>query len=106
MNVFLHDEIVVEVLVPSLIKPFPTADVLPSARASGRVLIAEESVRTAGWGAELAAALSEAAFADLKAPIHRIGAADHPIPSARHLEDETLPGTADIERALRQLAKG
>ena len=103
MRVFLQDEIVVETIVPSLIKPLPAADVLDSARSSGRVVIAEEGVVTAGWGAELASRISEEAFADLRSSVARVGAKELPIPSARVLEDNVLPGIRDIERAICRL---
>ncbi|MCL5958543.1 MAG: alpha-ketoacid dehydrogenase subunit beta [Chloroflexi bacterium] len=102
LKVFLHDEVVVEVIVPSLVKPFPLADVLPSAQASGKVVIAEEAVRTSGWGAELASQVYESAFNSLAAPIRRLGARELPIPSSRPLEDQVLPQVADIEAAIYQ----
>ncbi len=105
MNVFMEDEILVEVLVPSLVKPVPIADVAPSARRSGRVVIAEEAVRTAGWGAELAAQLYEQALGDMRGPVLRLGAKDVPIPSSKPLEDQVLPRVADIEAALRRAAR-
>ena len=104
LNVFMEDEIDVEVIVPSLIKPFPLADVLPSVGETGRVVIAEEGVRTCGWGAELASQISEAAFSDLAGPIERVGAAEVPIPSSRPLEDHVLPQVADLEAAIYRQA--
>ena len=100
LNVFLREEILVEVVVPSLIKPLPLADILSSARSSGRVVIAEEGVRTGGWGAELAALLHESAAGDLVTPVRRVGALDLPIPSAKSLEERVLPQVADIEKAI------
>jgi pyruvate/2-oxoglutarate/acetoin dehydrogenase E1 component len=67
---------------------------------SGRVIIAEEAQRTSGWGAEVAAQISEAAFAYLKCPVTRIGAAEVPIPSSGIMEKEALPSTEMIERAI------
>jgi len=99
-NVFMRDEILVETIIPSLIKPFPVPDVLPSVRKSGRVVITEEGVRTSGWGAELASQLYEVAFGALVKPIERVGAKELPIPSSRPLEDQVLPQVADIEAAI------
>jgi len=100
LNVFMQDEIWVETIIPSLIKPFPLPDVLLSVRKSGRVVIAEEGVRTSGWGAELASQIYEVALHDLAKPIGRVGARDLPIPSSRPLEDQVLPQVADIEAAI------
>lgn len=106
LGVFMADELVVEVLVPSQVKPLPLADLLPSARRSGRVVVAEEGMRAAGWGAELAARLTSAAWGHLRGPVIRLGARDVPIPSARTLEDVVLVQVEDIQRALRAAARG
>ena len=106
LNVFMRDEIHVETIIPSLIKPFPLLDVLPSVRKSGQVVIAEEGVRTSGWGAELASQICEAAFDDLVKPIGRVGAKEMPIPSSRPLEDQVLPQVADIETAIYEQVGG
>lgn len=102
-NLFMRDEVIVEVLVPSLIKPFPLQDVLLSVLKSKRVVIAEESPRTSGWGAELASQIYENAFQALNLPIVRIGAKDCPIPSSKDLEKETLPQTEDIKKSIYKL---
>jgi len=102
VNVFMRDEICVEVIIPSLIKPFPLLDVLSFVRRSGRIVIAEEGVRTSGWGAELASQIYEIAFDALVKPIGRVGAKDLPIPSSKPLEDEVLPQVSDIEAAIYQ----
>lgn len=100
MNVFLQEEIKVEVIIPSGIKPHPVNVILESVLATGRLVIAEEGVRTAGWGAEIASQVSEAAFRELNAPVARVGARELPIPSARPLEDVVLPQVSDIEEAI------
>jgi pyruvate/2-oxoglutarate/acetoin dehydrogenase E1 component len=105
-NVFVQEEIVVETIIPSLVKPFPLSDVLPSVRRSGRVVIAEEAPRTSGWGAELASRICEEAFGELSMPVARVGARDLPIPSSRPLEDEVLPQVSDIEAAVYRQAGG
>lgn len=100
INSFLEEEILVEVIIPSLVKPFPLEDILPSVKESGRVIIVEEGIKTSGWGAELGSQISENTFNDLKKPIIRIGAKDFPIPSSKALEDIVLPQIKDIEVAL------
>ena len=99
-NVFMQHEIVVKTIVPSLIKPFPLEDILPSARESERVVIVEEAVRTAGWGAEMASQIYEHAFEDLLRPMERVGAMEVPIPSSGPLEKTVLPQVSDIEEAI------
>ncbi len=105
-DVFMNDEINVETVIPSIIKPFPLQDVLPSVRESGRVIVSEEGVQTSGWGAEVASQIYEAAFDVLIRPIVRIGAKELPIPNSRPLEDQVLPQVEDIKAAIYRLAGG
>ena len=106
LNVFMQDEICAEVLIPSLIKPIPLLDILPSLSESRRLIIAEEAVRSFGWGAELASQLYEDAFNILLTPIQRIGAKEFLIPSSKSLEEKILPQVSDIEALIyKQLAQ-
>lgn len=102
-NVFMEEELLVELVVPSLVKPFPVEEVAASVRRSGRLLVAEEAPRTAGWGAELSAAVQENCFSSLCGPIHRVGGLDIPIPSATSMERVALPSVQDVEKALYRL---
>jgi pyruvate/2-oxoglutarate/acetoin dehydrogenase E1 component len=99
-RVFMEDEIIAEVLLPSHVKPIPLNDLLASVCRSGRVVVLEEGARTGGWGAEVAAAISEVAFRELKAPILRLGARDLPIPSAKSMELEILPSIENVTEAI------
>ncbi|MBF0590158.1 MAG: alpha-ketoacid dehydrogenase subunit beta, partial [Magnetococcales bacterium] len=101
---FMHEELLVDILLVGRLRPVPLEPLLPSVRASGRVLLVEEGPRTGGWGSEVASQLSESCFSELKAPIQRIGAADTPIPCARNLEAEILPSVDGIEQTLYKLA--
>jgi pyruvate/2-oxoglutarate/acetoin dehydrogenase E1 component/TPP-dependent pyruvate/acetoin dehydrogenase alpha subunit len=73
-----------------------------AARTQGLVLI-EESHRTGGWGAELAASVQELVFGYLDAPILRVAAEDVPIPAAPELERAVLPSVEKILAAARRL---
>jgi pyruvate/2-oxoglutarate/acetoin dehydrogenase E1 component len=102
---FMEEEIVVQLVVPSLIKPIPVADLIPEISRCGKVLVVEEGVATGGWGAEAASVIHEAAFDQLRRPVRRMGAREMPIPSARTLEEAVLPSVRDIERAIFALAQ-
>ncbi len=102
-NLFMEHEIVVEILIPSLVKPLPVSDILPSVHRSKRVIIAEESVCYSGWGAELASQIQQAEFDSLIKPVGRIGAKDIPIPSSRIMEDQVLVQAEDIEEEIKRI---
>ena len=84
--------------------PLDIEHIFNSARKTGRVLIAHEDVLFGGFGAEIAAQVAEACFANLDAPVKRVGmkyvAA---VPHAPALEDVVLPQTEDVTRALEEL---
>ncbi|MDT2006135.1 pyruvate dehydrogenase (acetyl-transferring) E1 component subunit alpha [Rhodococcus opacus] len=72
-------------------------DILTSeARRTGRMVVVHEASTFLGIGAEIAAAVTEACFADLRAPVLRVGAYNLPYPPAR-VENEFLP---DVDRIL------
>lgn len=72
-------------------------------RGNGRVLVAHEANLTGGFGAEIAARISERHFSDLVAPVVRVGAPDTRIPSAPSLQQAVLPGADAIAAASQKL---
>ena len=82
--------------------PLDFDTVTASVTKTGRVVIAHEAWLTGGYGAELSARIGEELFADLKAPVVRVGAARAPIPFSPPLESAVVPGTdAIVEAAVR-----
>ena len=59
----------------------------------------------AGVGAEVAALIAEEAFADLDAPVRRLGGLDIPIPFSPPLEDAYRVGPAEIVTAAREMLR-
>lgn len=96
------EEVEVEVIDPVWLAPFPWDALFESVRRTGRLVIAHEANLTGGWGAEVAARVSEACFADLKAPVARVASQDVPMPFAPWLEAAVLPGRDALERAIRR----
>ena len=92
-----------EVIDLRSIQPWDEAAVLASVARTRRLVVVHEAVAAFGVGAEIAARISERAFGQLKAPVARVGAAFMPVPFARSLERECLPGAARIAAAARQL---
>ena len=100
-----HRGIQAEVIDLRCLVPLEMEPLIASAQKTGRVLIVEEDNLTGGWGAEVAARLSEAAFFYLDAPITRVAAPDTPAPAAPVLEREYVPSVERVvEAAVRLLA--
>ena len=94
-----------EVIDLRTLNPLDFDTVADSVRRTGRCVVMHEGPRTLGFGAELAARISEELFYDLEAPVLRATGFDTPYPPAR-LEKLWLPGVdrllACVEKALRQ----
>ncbi|MGB3541387.1 alpha-ketoacid dehydrogenase subunit alpha/beta [Rubrivirga sp.] len=93
----------VEIIDVRSFMPFDSETVLESARKTGRVLVAYEDHEFMGFGAEIAAQISDAAFGDLDAPVKRVAGAFSSIPYADALEKAVLPQDADVLEAAREV---
>lgn len=69
-----------------------------------RVLVVHEANLTGGFGAEVAAQVSERFFGDLAAPVRRIGVPNSRIPAAPGLQSALLPSAETIAAAAAELA--
>ena len=85
--------------------PLDMETILGSVRKTAKALIVHEDTLFQGFGAEIAAQISESGFDFLDAPIRRVAAADTPIPYAPKLEDFVLPNDEDIYTALKSLSE-
>lgn len=85
-----------EVLDLRSLNPLDFDTVATSVRKTGRCVVLHEGPRTLGFGAELAARISEELFYELEAPVLRATGFDTPYPPAR-LEKLWLPG---VDRLL------
>lgn len=91
-----------EVIDMRVLRPLDTATVVDSVKKTNRCVIVEESWRTMGLGAEIAAAVQEEAFDYLDAPIGRVGSIEVPMPYARNLERLIVPGKDEVIAAAKQ----
>jgi len=90
----------VEVIDLRTIAPWDRDAVLTSVTKTGRCVIVHEDNRTAGFGAEVAGVIAEAAFWRLDAPVQRVAPADIPMPYHEVLLEAVLPGVERIAEAL------
>jgi len=71
----------------------------------GRILIVHEANRTGGFGAEVAARVSERHFDNLDSPVRRLATPDVRIPAAPALQRALTPNAASISTAIRSIAR-
>lgn len=94
----------VEVIDLRTLVPLDREAIFESVKRTGRVLIAHEDVQFMGFGAEIAAMISDECFTYLDAPIKRVGMKyAAAIAHSSFIEDVVLPQTADVQRALEEL---
>jgi pyruvate dehydrogenase E1 component beta subunit len=76
--------------------PLDLGTLVESVRKTGRLVIVHEAPMFGGYGAEVAASITQHCFYSLEAPVLRVGGYDLPYPPSR-LEEEFLP---DLDRVL------
>lgn len=94
----------VELIDPRTLKPFDYETVYKSVAKTGRVLFVSEGPITGSWTADVAAKVAENCFDSLKAPIHRLGAYDSPLPYAK-AEFFMVPNPATIAETIRKMVR-
>jgi pyruvate/2-oxoglutarate/acetoin dehydrogenase E1 component len=97
-----HSGVSIEVIDIRTMNPLDKEAILTSIKKTNRALIVHEDTKTQGFGAEIAAVLSDEAFEFLDAPLKRVAALDTPIPYSHVLESAVLPQIADIVEAAEQ----
>ena len=80
-----------EVIDLKTIQPLDIDTVIKSVKKTGRLLIAHESYKKGGVGAEIASQVMEKAFDYLDAGIERLGEKEAPIPFAETLDKVSVP---------------
>jgi 2-oxoisovalerate dehydrogenase E1 component len=98
-----QDGISVEVIDPRTLVPLDEEAILESVGKTHRLVIVHEAVKRGGFGAEVAALVTERALDELDAPIVRLGARNVPMPYNDKLEQATIPSRDDIAAAVRGL---
>jgi len=94
------EDVDVEVIDLRTVAPLDWDTIAASVRKTHRAVIVHEAYTHAGLGAEIAARIGHDLFDDLDAPVGRVGAKHAPMPFSPPLENEVLPSTADIRRAI------
>ena len=100
-----EDGVSVEILDLRTVVPWDKKAVLRSVEKTSKVLVLHEDTRTGGFGAEIAATITEEAFESLDAPVKRIAAPDTPVPFSPPLEKAFIPQVDDVLAGLKDLAE-
>lgn len=104
-KVAAEDGIQAEVVDIRTLAPLDRATVLESFKKTGKALIVHEDNRFLGYGAEIAALLSDEGFEYMDGPIRRLTGPDVPgVPFSHTLQDFFMPSVDKIAAAIRELA--
>ena len=85
--------------------PYDWEAIAESVKKTSRVIVAHEDPLSYGYGAEIAARISDELFEYLDAPVRRVGATDTFVAYAPQVEDFILPQSEDVEKAVQELMK-
>ena len=95
----------VELIDLRTLVPYDWEAIAESVKKTSRVIVAHEDSVSYGYGAEIAARISNELFEYLDAPVRRVGATDTFVGYAPQLEDFILPQSEDVESAVLELVK-
>ncbi|MCF6270596.1 MAG: dehydrogenase E1 component subunit alpha/beta [Melioribacteraceae bacterium] len=93
----------VEVVDIRTMNPLDEETIFTSVKKTGKAIIIHEDTITAGFGAEIAARITDNCFEYLDGPIKRIAGKDAFIPYHPNLENDILPNRDKIYDALKEL---
>jgi len=99
----VHD-LICEVICPLQLYPLNPWPLVESMQRSGRLLVVEEGLSFAAFGAEVIAQVAESASGVLR-QVQRVAPPRHPIPACGALEKALLPGAPHIVKAVVELVQ-
>lgn len=93
----------VEIIDLRTIIPLDDELIYNSVKKTGKVIVVHEDTLTAGFGAEIAARVTENCFEHLDGPVRRVAAKDAHIPYSPILENAILPSREGIYKSIKEL---
>ena len=93
----------VEVIDLRSLQPYDWDAIAATVKKTNKVIVAHEDSLSFGYGAEMAARISDELFETLDAPVRRVAAMDTFVAYAPQLEDAILPQVADVLGAVTDL---
>lgn len=98
-----QEGISVELIDLRSLQPYDWNAITETVKKTGKVIVAHEDSLSFGYGAEIAARISDELFEYLDAPVRRVAATDTFVAYAPQLEDIILPQVADVAKAIAEL---
>jgi pyruvate dehydrogenase E1 component beta subunit len=102
-DILAKEGISAEVIDPRTLVPLDIETIVESVKKTGRLITVHEAHRTMGFGTEIAAAVTENAFAYLDAPPVRLGSKMCTLPFNLGLENAVVPQVRDIVSAAKSI---
>lgn len=93
-----------EIIDPRVLIPLDEEAICKSVSKTGRAIVVHEAPVRGSFGGEIVSVIADRCFADLKAPVKRIGALNSPIP-AGFAEYYMVPHAEDIIEAAKEIMK-
>jgi len=93
----------VEIIDLRSMNPYDWNAIVQTVKKTSRVIVAHEDTMSFGYGAEIAARISDELFEFIDAPVRRVTALDTFVAYAPQLEDAILPQAADVLKAILEL---
>jgi 2-oxoisovalerate dehydrogenase E1 component len=94
----------VEVIDLRTLQPYDWNAIAESVKKTSRVIVAHEDSLSFGYGAEIAARISDELFEFLDAPVKRVAALDTFVAYAPVLEDTILPQVDDVLKTILEVS--
>jgi len=92
-----------EVVDPRTLSPLDSDTILESLAKTGRLVVVDEARELCSAASEIAAIAAGKGFTYLKAPVHRVAAANVPVPFSPSMEDFVLPSAGRIMAAVHEV---
>jgi 2-oxoisovalerate dehydrogenase E1 component len=93
----------VEIIDLRSLVPYDWNAIVETVKKTNRVIVAHEDSLSFGYGAEIAARISDELFQYLDAPVRRVCALDTFVAYAPQLEEAILPQVSDVAKAIAEL---
>lgn len=100
-----YHNVEIEVIDPRTIYPLDYELIYKSVKKTRHCIVADYDWVYCGFSAEVAAAVSENCFSNLKSPVLRLGFVHTPCPTTRPLENVFYPNAVTIIRAIEKKLK-